>query len=799
MARADLHVHTRYSDHPSEWFLQRLGAAESYTEPEEVYRIAKAYGMDFVAITDHNRIDGALELKAAHPEDVIVGVETTAYFPDDGCKVHILLWGIDERQFERIQALRTDIYSLSGYIATEGIAHAVAHATYSVNGRLTVDHLEKLLLLFGSFETINGSRTRRQNERWASVLEGLSPRLISDIEAAHRRRPTMPQPWIKGVTGGSDDHAGLLIGRTWTEAEAETVEEFLDALRTGRTQADGRHNDYRALAFSIYRIALEFSQSRSQGTDSLFARQVNGHLFGIGGSPTAPAARLIAGLKASKDPLGVRLLELHDALEGAGNADLDARFDIAYEHLARASGEMLGSVLASTQDSLQRGDLTSMMRDISTALSAGFLAAPFFTTVGALSRGRSAADGLAARHDLGSREPRRILWFTDTLTDLNGVSVTLSQVARIAAERGDALRVVSCGLGDAAHLPETIIDLPQVFEFPLPYYESYTLSVPSPLESLKILQEFNADEVIVSTPGPVGAFGVALGRLLDVPCRFVYHNDFAQQAAASSGDESLAETVDAAMMWFCRQFDEILVPSQAYCTRLEAAGIEPSKLKPFRRGIDTAQFSPRRSGHDWLQRRFGLPEGPTLLYTGRISPEKSLETLVGAYRAIITHRPETNLLIIGDGPSAGRLRDLTADLERVRIPGPIPNEDLPMVYSACDLLVFPSKLDTFGMTVLEAQACGTPAVVSDSGGPCEIVVNGVTGYVVRDDCESGWSAAIELIFDLIETSPARYLAMCSSARHRALTYDWNVLLDALMAGSPLTDGTRARVTVQNGG
>ena len=51
MARADLHVHSRYSDHPTEWFLQRLGASESYTEPEAVYEQARAEGMDFVTIT----------------------------------------------------------------------------------------------------------------------------------------------------------------------------------------------------------------------------------------------------------------------------------------------------------------------------------------------------------------------------------------------------------------------------------------------------------------------------------------------------------------------------------------------------------------------------------------------------------------------------------------------------------------------------------------------------------------------------------------------------------------------------
>lgn len=73
-SKADLHVHTKYSDRPSEWFLRRVGAPESFTEPIDVYRRCKAKGMDFVTISDHNRIEGALEnpaawllLQTAHP------------------------------------------------------------------------------------------------------------------------------------------------------------------------------------------------------------------------------------------------------------------------------------------------------------------------------------------------------------------------------------------------------------------------------------------------------------------------------------------------------------------------------------------------------------------------------------------------------------------------------------------------------------------------------------------------------------------------------------------------------------
>lgn len=124
----DLHVHTRHSRHPSEWLLQRIGASESYTPVETVYKMAKTQGNAFVTITDHNTIDGAVELCRMHPEDCFISTEATAYFPEDGCKVHILCYGITPAQFAAIQQARENIYNLRDYLRQAGIACSVAHA-----------------------------------------------------------------------------------------------------------------------------------------------------------------------------------------------------------------------------------------------------------------------------------------------------------------------------------------------------------------------------------------------------------------------------------------------------------------------------------------------------------------------------------------------------------------------------------------------------------------------------------------------------------------------------------------------
>lgn len=100
-ARCDLHVHSKHSNRPPEWILRQLGSPESFMEPLEVYRRCKRRGMRFVTLSDHDAIGGALEI--AHLPDTFVSCEVTAEFPEDGCQIHCLVWGIDEARHRTIQ------------------------------------------------------------------------------------------------------------------------------------------------------------------------------------------------------------------------------------------------------------------------------------------------------------------------------------------------------------------------------------------------------------------------------------------------------------------------------------------------------------------------------------------------------------------------------------------------------------------------------------------------------------------------------------------------------------------------
>ncbi len=109
-SRADLHCHSTASTLAKLGIQRSVGLPECATPPEEVYELAKRRGMDFVTITDHDTIDGALEI--ADRPDVFVSEELTTWFPLEPQAVHVLCWGITPDDHEYLQATRATSRSL---------------------------------------------------------------------------------------------------------------------------------------------------------------------------------------------------------------------------------------------------------------------------------------------------------------------------------------------------------------------------------------------------------------------------------------------------------------------------------------------------------------------------------------------------------------------------------------------------------------------------------------------------------------------------------------------------------------
>ena len=159
---------------------------------------------------------------AAHALAFARGTETM--------KLHVLALDITERQHADIQHCRDNVFYLVDYLRAQGIVHVVAHPLYGVNDRLSIEHFEKMLLLFKNFE-MNGARNDVANDGLEAVLKALSPDMIEALSDRHGIDPAFPEPWKKNITGGSDDHSALNIARTYTEIHgAESLREGLAGL-----------------------------------------------------------------------------------------------------------------------------------------------------------------------------------------------------------------------------------------------------------------------------------------------------------------------------------------------------------------------------------------------------------------------------------------------------------------------------------------------------------------------------------------------------------------------------------------
>jgi predicted metal-dependent phosphoesterase TrpH len=224
--RCDLHVHSRASGRVNQPVLRHLGR-ESYSTPEQVYELARRRGMDLVTLSDHDTIEGALQLSGR--PDSFISEEVTCVL-GGGRVVHLGVLDLKPPDHEAIQARRADVEALFAYLAERGLPVVLNHAFAALTGRREVFDLDRVLPHVTHIEAPNGMMPGPVNaaaERLAGA-EGLP------------------------LVGGSDAHALQSVARAWTEVpRARTREEFLEGIRSGLCLPRGRSGSYAALTRDV--------------------------------------------------------------------------------------------------------------------------------------------------------------------------------------------------------------------------------------------------------------------------------------------------------------------------------------------------------------------------------------------------------------------------------------------------------------------------------------------------------------------------------------------------------------------
>lgn len=224
--------------------------------------------------------------------------------------------------------------------------------------------------------------------------------------------------------------------------------------------------------------------------------------------------------------------------------------------------------------------------------------------------------------------------------------------------------------------------------------------------------------------------------------------------------------------WLARRADEVITCSRTM--RDEAAALfelAPDRLTVVPNAIDAARWKASAADTTAVRDRHAGP-GPLVVFAGRLAHEKGVQTLLTAVRLLRSAHPELRLVVAGTGPHAERLHARARALRiarRVDWPGFVPEERLPALLGAADVVVVPSLYEPFGIVALEAVIAGAPLVVAETGGLRDLATCGVaTAAFPAGDAEALATAIEKLLAD----PPAARRAVARAARIVRRDYIW---------------------------
>ena len=373
----------------------------------------------------------------------------------------------------------------------------------------------------------------------------------------------------------------------------------------------------------------------------------------------------------------------------------------------------------------------------------------------------------------------RVAFFPDTYDEINGVANTSRQFEAFARRRGLPFLIVCGGTSDKVErngLVERItcrrgrvgFPLDRKHNFDLLFWRHYRL-----VENA--VRRFAPDFLHITGPSDVGQLGAFIAYRLRIPLAASWHtnlHEYAEQRVSGltgilperlreGAGRKIHDASLRALLQFYKIAQVVFAPNPDLMELLAIGTGRP--VYPMERGVDVELFSPERrdrTGGDFV-----------IGYVGRLTVEKNIRYLVEIERALVESGfSNFRISVVGQGAEEPWLK---ANLRRADFPGVLKDEALARAYANMDAFVFPSRTDTFGNVVLEALACGVPAVVTASGGPQFIIRHGETGFVARD--------TREFVLAIRESAenPGKLAAMRRAARASACRSTWDTIFQGL--------------------
>jgi phosphatidylinositol alpha 1,6-mannosyltransferase len=365
---------------------------------------------------------------------------------------------------------------------------------------------------------------------------------------------------------------------------------------------------------------------------------------------------------------------------------------------------------------------------------------------------------------------------------MNGVTHSILRVLEHLEERGHEVLVIAPSTLDTRDtaVPEAVNGalvhrLPSV---PLAGYANVRVAMGGVYRVKRILADYAPDVVHLASPFVLGWRAVQAAHQLGIPTVAIYQTEVPSYAARYG--------VPFLENWAWNRVENIhllatrtLVPSTFALNQLRGRGIP--RVDMWRRGVDTARFSPEKRDDGW--RASVAPGGQRIIgYVGRLAIEKQVEDL-----AALAGVPNARLVIVGDGPQRSALEDALPDAV---FTGFLGGEELARAVASFDLFVHPGEFETFCQTIQEAMASGVPVVATGRGGPLDLVENSRTGWLYQPGDLAGLRGHV---LDLIGDD-AKRRAFAAAAHASVQDRTWPALsaelvrhYRAVVSGEPLIE------------
>jgi glycosyltransferase involved in cell wall biosynthesis len=359
----------------------------------------------------------------------------------------------------------------------------------------------------------------------------------------------------------------------------------------------------------------------------------------------------------------------------------------------------------------------------------------------------------------------RIAVVTETYPpEVNGVAMTLARFVQGLRQRQHDVQLVR-PRQHAADTPTAgeRFDEVLVRGLPIPRYSHLKMGLPATRALCRLWTQQRPDLVHLVTEGPLGWSALRAARQLKLPISSDFRTNF-HAYSAHYGLGWLRPAIVAYLRRFHNRTALTMVPTEAMRRELALLGFQ--RLQVVARGVDTELFHPERRSED-LRRSWGAgPQTTVALYVGRLASEKNLAALVAAWRAMQQARPDSLLVLVGDGPARPELQ---RQCPQAVFAGQRSGIDLAAHYASADVFVFPSITETWGNVTPEAMASGLSVLAYDCASAAQLIRSGENGVLAPfDDTHAFVRMAVRLA-TVHDANPS----MRHSARRTAAEMGWD--------------------------